>query len=102
MIVTNPESLLSDRQKTVLQLIAQGWTNTYICNKIFVTPKTLAVDIGDIYSKYNLSTSQGRSRHTRVSLTLKYYSNPENSIPPPKILQHWEDEDADDMQERST
>ncbi len=87
MVVANPKSLLTDRETEVLDLIVQGWSNTFICIRLHMGSKTVARHISVIYSKYNLSTKG--ERQPRVSLVLKYYRDPDNKIP---SIDEWEEE----------
>ena len=91
MVIADPNSLLTDREREILELLVQGWNNTFICARISMKRKTLAKHIGEIYSKYNLNTTPTGPRHSRVSLILKYYSDPSHNIP---SIDQWEEQDS--------
>lgn len=87
MIVTK---CLTSREKQVIELLAEGWTNHHIRKELFLAPKTLAIHIGAIYSKLGLSGSKRRARHPRVAVALLYYR--ESRQPLPNNLEQWEHE----------
>jgi DNA-binding NarL/FixJ family response regulator len=61
---------LTDRERSVLELMAQGRSNDAIASALKISPKTLEAHIGTIYSKLGLEPSQGD--HRRVLAVLNY------------------------------
>lgn len=61
---------LTDREKSVLALMAEGRSNDSIANELRISPKTLETHIGTIYSKLGLEA--GGSDHRRVLAVLRY------------------------------
>jgi DNA-binding NarL/FixJ family response regulator len=61
---------LTDREKKVLGLIAEGRSNEAIASALKISPKTLEAHIGTIYSKLGLEPSV--SDHRRVLAVLNY------------------------------
>lgn len=61
---------LTDREKTVLGLIAEGRSNEAIATTLKISPKTLEAHIGTIYSKLGLELVG--SDHRRVLAVLNY------------------------------
>ena len=61
---------LTDREKTVLGLIAEGRSNEAIASTLKISPKTLEAHIGTIYSKLGLEPAV--SDHRRVLAVLNY------------------------------
>jgi DNA-binding NarL/FixJ family response regulator len=60
---------LSDREKSVLALMAEGRSNDSISAELRISPKTLESHIGTIYSKLGLEPG---SQHRRVLAVLSY------------------------------
>jgi DNA-binding NarL/FixJ family response regulator len=61
---------LTDRESSVLELMAQGRSNDAIASALKISPKTLEAHIGTIYSKLGLQPSGGD--HRRVLAVLNY------------------------------
>jgi len=61
---------LTDRERSVLELMAQGRSNDAIASTLKISPKTLEAHIGTIYSKLGLEPSGGD--HRRVLAVLNY------------------------------
>ena len=61
---------LTDREKKVLGLIAEGRSNEAIASTLKISPKTLEAHIGTIYSKLGLEPAV--SDHRRVLAVLNY------------------------------
>jgi len=61
---------LTDREKKVLGLIAEGRSNEAIASALNISPKTLEAHIGTIYSKLGLEPAV--SDHRRVLAVLNY------------------------------
>jgi DNA-binding NarL/FixJ family response regulator len=61
---------LTDREKSVLALMAEGRSNDAIASTLKVSPKTLEAHIGTIYSKLGLEPAG--ADHRRVLAVLNY------------------------------
>ena len=61
---------LTERERTVLALMAEGRSNESIATELSISPKTLERHIGTIYSKLGLEPGAGE--HRRVLAVLKY------------------------------
>jgi len=61
---------LTDRERSVLELMAQGRSNDAIASALKISPKTLEAHVGTIYSKLGLEPSGGD--HRRVLAVLNY------------------------------
>ncbi len=61
---------LTDRERSVIELMAQGRSNDAIASALKISPKTLEAHIGTIYSKLGLEPSGGD--HRRVLAVLNY------------------------------
>lgn len=61
---------LTDREKSVLALMAEGRSNESIAARLSISPKTLETHIGTIYSKLGLEPTE--SDHRRVLAVLSY------------------------------
>jgi DNA-binding NarL/FixJ family response regulator len=61
---------LTQREREVLGLMAEGWSNQAICRKLFVSPKTLQTHIGTIFSKLGLGAAP--DGHRRVLAVLAF------------------------------
>ncbi len=60
---------LTDREREVLALVAQGHTNSQIAERLVVTERTVEAHIGRILSKLGIAESAG---HRRVLAVLTY------------------------------
>ena len=49
------EPLLSSREREVLDLIAQGYTNTAIADRLFLSPKTVRNHVSSIFGKLQVA-----------------------------------------------
>lgn len=61
---------LTDRERSVLALMAEGRSNDAIASTLKISPKTLEAHIGTIYSKLGLEP--GGADHRRVLAVLNY------------------------------
>jgi DNA-binding NarL/FixJ family response regulator len=66
----DPLDALTDREKAVLALMAQGRSNHAIANRLFVTEKTVEAHIRAIFIKLNLSPTA--EDHRRVLAVITY------------------------------
>jgi DNA-binding NarL/FixJ family response regulator len=66
----NPIDELTDRERTVLELMAQGRSNQGIGKELFLSPKTVETHIHAIFRKLGLEA--GADDHRRVLAVLAY------------------------------
>ena len=74
----------TEREKEVLDLMAEGRTNSYIEQKMFLSKKTLDFSIGSIYNKLGVTAQKNSgiaARHSRVAAVLIYYRDTNGDIP---------------------
>ena len=64
-----PLEHLTDREREVLRLIAQGLSNRAIAEQLVVTLKTVETHVGQIFLKLNLRTESGEDRRVVAVLT---------------------------------
>ena len=67
---SSPVELLSERERQVLSLMAQGHSNSGICEQLVLSPRTVEAHIGHIFAKLNLTDSA--DYHRRVRAVLMY------------------------------
>ncbi|MEO8518436.1 MAG: response regulator transcription factor [Dermatophilaceae bacterium] len=60
--------VLSEREREVLSLMAEGHSNAGICDKLFLSPRTVEAHIGHIFAKLDLT--DGADYHRRVQAVL--------------------------------
>jgi DNA-binding NarL/FixJ family response regulator len=65
-----PLDELTPREREVLELMAQGLSNRGICEKLFVSPKTVETHVNSIFGKLGLMPAQ--DEHRRVLAVLTY------------------------------
>jgi DNA-binding NarL/FixJ family response regulator len=53
---TGPLNQLTEREREVLGLMAEGHSNQSICDKLFLSPKTVEAHISQIFSKFGSAT----------------------------------------------
>jgi DNA-binding NarL/FixJ family response regulator len=66
----DPIADLSPREREVLSLMAEGRSNSGICSKLFLSPKTVETHVGSIFSKLRLA--QADDDHRRVLAVLAF------------------------------
>jgi DNA-binding NarL/FixJ family response regulator len=66
----NPLDQLTDRERDVLGLMAEGRSNQGISDRLFLSAKTVETHVGRIMSKLNLTESPDENR--RVLAVLRY------------------------------
>jgi DNA-binding NarL/FixJ family response regulator len=69
-----PLDELTDREREVLHLIAEGRSNSGICEALFLSPKTVEGHIRQIFMKLNLADTPGQ--HRRVLAVLAFLRAP--------------------------
>lgn len=60
------------REKEVLELISQGFSNSEITEKLLIQPSTLHTHLTNLYDKYNLSNLKSGKSVMRTRLALRY------------------------------
>jgi DNA-binding NarL/FixJ family response regulator len=67
---TGPLNQLTERERQVLALMAEGHSNQSICDKLYLSPKTVEAHISQIFSKLGLRDTLGY--HRRVLAVLVF------------------------------
>ena len=65
----NPLDTLSDRERDVLQLMAEGLTDRGIGERLWLTPRTVETHIRHILQKLNLPSNANHNRRVHAVLT---------------------------------
>ena len=66
----DPLEELTPREREVLELMAQGLSNRGICEKLFISPKTVETHVNSIFGKLDLLPTQ--DEHRRVLAVLAF------------------------------
>jgi DNA-binding NarL/FixJ family response regulator len=61
---------LTERERAVLALMAEGRSNEAICGQLFLSPKTVETHVGNVFSKLGLEPA--RTDHRRVMAVLRF------------------------------
>ena len=69
-------SQLTDREREVLSLVAEGYTNAVIAEKLVVEERTVENHTNSIYAKLGLSQSQGYHRRVQAVLAFVTQTSP--------------------------
>ncbi|GIH23327.1 DNA-binding response regulator [Acrocarpospora phusangensis] len=67
--VANPLDVLTDRERTVLELMAEGRSNAAIAGQLWLGERTVESHIGSIFSKLGLPGSAQDHRRVRAVVT---------------------------------
>ena len=67
---SGPFNQLTSREREVLALMAEGHSNQGICDRLFLSPKTIEAHISQIFSKLGLRDTLGY--HRRVLAVLAF------------------------------
>ena len=65
---------LTDREREVLALMAEGRSNQAICDRLVIQPKTVEAHVASIFSKLELPPAA--EHHRRVLAVLSYLDRP--------------------------
>ena len=65
-----PLSALTERERKVLELMAEGHSNSGICERLFLSPKTVEGHVNNIFRKLDIGTAP--SQHRRVVAVLTF------------------------------
>ena len=71
---SGPLAELTPREREVLALMAEGHSNGAICERLFLSPKTVETHVRQIFLKLGLRESP--AQHRRVSAVLAFLRNP--------------------------
>jgi len=66
----NPLDALTDREREILSLMAQGYSNDSICNQLFISRRTVESHVSSVFAKLGIIESPESSR--RVLAVLAY------------------------------
>jgi DNA-binding NarL/FixJ family response regulator len=65
----DPLAQLSEREREVLALIAEGRSNSGICQLLFLSPKTVETHVRNIFRKLGIDEGPGSHRRVQAVLT---------------------------------
>jgi DNA-binding NarL/FixJ family response regulator len=68
--VRNPLDALSEREREVLAMMAEGLSNQAICDRLFLSPKTVEAYVHNVFTKLDLQQTADANR--RVLAVLAY------------------------------
>jgi DNA-binding NarL/FixJ family response regulator len=68
----DPLAALTDRERTVLQLMAEGLTNTGIAKRLHLSERTIEAHVRHVLNKLNMPESE--DDHRRVLAVLAHFS----------------------------
>lgn len=66
----NPLDTLTDRERQILSLMAQGYSNDAICNQLVISRRTVESHVSSVFAKLDIAESPDSSR--RVLAVLAY------------------------------
>jgi DNA-binding NarL/FixJ family response regulator len=69
---TDPLGVLTEREREVLALMAQGRSNQAIAEDLVVSLKTVESHVGHVFRKLGVDLDHGGARHRRVAAVLAY------------------------------
>jgi DNA-binding NarL/FixJ family response regulator len=72
----DPLQRLTEREREVLALIAEGRSNKAVCERLFLSPKTVATHVNSIFTKLDLPLAE--EDHRRVLAVLRYLKSEED------------------------
>ncbi len=64
----DPLAALTDREREILALMAEGYSNRGICERLFLSPKTVETHIGAIFAKLGFLPTADEHRRVRAVL----------------------------------
>lgn len=62
------ERILTERQKEVLKLLAQGWSNEAMAKTLFISISALRARITDLYVKFDLEGPSKYDKRLKLAL----------------------------------
>jgi len=66
----NPLHTLTERERQILSLMAQGYSNDSICNQLVISRRTVESHVSSVFAKLGIAESPDSSR--RVLAVLAY------------------------------
>jgi DNA-binding NarL/FixJ family response regulator len=66
----NPLDALTEREREILSLMAQGYSNDSICHQLVISRRTVESHVGSVFAKLGIAESPQSSR--RVLAVLAY------------------------------